>query len=338
VGRTGRNTDTRLHGLRMSLRAHAARYRKAVLRPRNVLPVAMLLLLPLVLAGCGGDDHPTDPLSDDSDRPLDVRVLGTRTVGQVDAEKLDFAAADGQRVPALLARPLNGPSTGCLIFERGFGSRKEDAVPLWQPAASLGLSTFSLDFRLQGERAVRKKRFDAVTADPAAMEALLTGTVVDLRRAIDYLTSLPECKGRIAYAGISAGAVIGSILAGRDRRVGAAVLMSTSPTIQNSLQTLGKLAPDAQRDPEQLAQRLSPYDPVKWIPRIAPRPVMLLNGEHDPFISIDEARQTQASARAPAVKRIYAGGHDPAAPPAGRKNTASVLRFLRAWLRGTAAP
>jgi fermentation-respiration switch protein FrsA (DUF1100 family) len=308
-----------------------------MLRPRNFLPVAMLLLLPLVLAGCGGDDHPKDPLSDDSNRPLDVRVLGTRTVGRVDAEKLDFAAADGQRVPSLFARPLDRPNTGCLIFERGFGSRKEDAVPVWQPAAKLGLSTFSLDFRLQGERAVGPKQFDKTTADPAAMEALLTGNVVDLRRAIDYLSSLPECKGRIAYAGISAGAVIGSILAGRDRRVGAAVLMSTSPTIRNSIQTLGKLAPDAERDPARLARRLSPYDPVKWIPRIAPRPVMLLNGEHDPFISIDEARLTQAAARAPAVKRIYAGAHDAAATPAGRKNIASVLRFLRAWLRETSA-
>jgi pimeloyl-ACP methyl ester carboxylesterase len=307
-----------------------------VLRPRNVLPIAITLLA-VVLAGCGGhQDRSPAPLSDDSNRPLDVRVSEVRTVGTVEAERLDFAGADGQRVPALFARPLSGHEAGCLIYEGGFGSRKEDVVPLWQPAAKLGLSTFSLDMRLHGERAERPKQLVEATGDPAAIEGVLTGTVVDLRRAIDYLTSLPECRRRIAYAGQSFGGIIGSILAGRDRRVGAAVIMSVPPTVRDMIHIVGVLIPDVKRDPERLERRLSQYDPVRWIPRIAPRPVMLLNGEKDAIVPIQEGRQTQASAREPAVKVIYAGGHDPAAPPAGRKNRASVLRFLRAWLRGDA--
>jgi pimeloyl-ACP methyl ester carboxylesterase len=300
-----------------------------------VLPVT-ILLLPVVLAGCGGGDRPRDPLSDDSSRPLDVRVSEVRTVGTVEAERLDFAAADGQRVPALFARPLSGHEAGCLIFERGFRSRKEDAVPLWQPMAKLGLSTFSIDMRLHGERAVPPKQFDAVTRDPAAMEALVTGTVVDLRRAIDYLSSLPECRGRIAYAGFSFGGTIGSILAGRDRRVEAAVIMSVPPTWRDMVRIGAVLVPDVKRDPERIVRRLSPYDPVKWIPRIAPRPVMLLHGKNDRIVPIEEGRQTLAAAREPAVKLVYAGGHNPGAPPAGRKNSASIFRFLRAWLRGDA--
>jgi fermentation-respiration switch protein FrsA (DUF1100 family) len=300
--------------------------------PRRTSVIAIIMLL-AVLAGCGGDKAAPDLLSDSSDRPLDVRVSNTRTVGAVEAERLDFAAADGQRVPALFARPLTGRPTGCLIFERGYGSSKEDAIPVWQPAARMGLSTFSLDFRLQGERSVPTKQFDEATTDPAAMEKSLTGNVVDLRRAIDYLSSLPECRGRIAYAGVSLGGVVGSLLAGRDQRVGAAVLMSTSPTMRNTMHTLNTIVPGIKRDPERLARQLSRYDPIKWIPRIAPRPVMLLNGDHDPYVSLAEARQTQAAAREPVVTRIYRGGHDPAAPPAGRGNAAAVFRFLRAWLR-----
>jgi uncharacterized protein len=307
---------------------------EAVLRPRNVLPIA-ILLLPVVLAGCGGGDSPRDPLSDDSSQPLDVRVSEVRTVGTVEAERLDFAAADGQRVPALFARPLSGQEAGCLIYESGFRSRKEAAVPLWQPAAKLGLSTFSLDMRLHGERAERPKQLDEATADPAAIEGLVTGTVVDLRRAIDYLTSLPECSRRIAYAGFSFGGIIGSILAGLDPRVGAAVIMSVPPTFGDVIDEVPKIRRDPERR-ESVRRRLSRYDPVKWIPRIAPRPVMLLNGNKDPIVPIKEGRQTQAAAREPAVKAIYAGGHNPIAPPARRKNAASVLRFLRAWLRGDA--
>jgi pimeloyl-ACP methyl ester carboxylesterase len=307
-----------------------------VLRPRNVLPIA-ITLLPVVLAGCivGNRDRPPDPLSDNRSQPLDVRVSEVRTVGTVEAERLDFAAADGQRVPALFARPLSGEEAGCLIYERGFRSRKEDAVPVWQPAAKLGLSTFSLDMRLHGERLESPKQFDEAMGDPAAMEGVVTGTVSDLRRAIDYLGSLPECRGRIVYAGRSLGGMIGSILAGRDPRVGAAVLMSTPPTFGGILHRVPNIRHDPERR-EAVRRRLSPYDPVKWIPRISPRPVMLLNGNKDPVIPIEEARQTQAAAREPAVKRIYAGGHDPTAPPAGRKNAASIFGFLRAWLRGDA--
>jgi pimeloyl-ACP methyl ester carboxylesterase len=307
-----------------------------VLRPRNVLPIAITLLT-VVLAGCivGKRDRSTDPLSDNSSQPLDVRVSEARTVGTVEAERLDFAAADGQRVPALFARPLSGQETGCLIYEGGFRSRKEGAVPVWQPAAKLGLSTFSLDMRLHGERATRPKQLDEATEDPAAMEGVVTGTVVDLRRAIDYLTSLPECRRRIAYAGFSFGGIIGSILAGRDPRVGAAVIMSVPPTFGDVIDVIPKIRRDPERR-EAVRRRLSPYDPVKWIPRIAPRPVMLLNGNKDPIVPINEGRQTQAAAREPAVKLIYAGGHNPTAPPARRKNAGSVFRFLRAWLRGDA--
>jgi pimeloyl-ACP methyl ester carboxylesterase len=307
-----------------------------VLRPRKVVPVAILLLPVVLLAGCGGGERPRDPLSDDSSQPLDVRVSEVRAVGTVEAERLDFAAADGQRVPALFARPLGGPEAGCLIYEGGLGSGKEKAIPLWRPAAKLGLSTFSLDMRLHGERAESGKQLEEATGDAAAIERLVTGTVVDLRRAIDYLSSLPECRDRIAYAGLSFGGTIGSILAGRDRRVKAAVIMSVPPTWRDMVRIMSWLVPDLMRDPEGIERRLSPYDPVKWIPRIAPRPVMLLHGDNDRIVPIEQGRQTQAAAREPSVKLVYAGGHDPAAPPAGRQNGVSVSRFLRAWLHGDA--
>jgi cephalosporin-C deacetylase-like acetyl esterase len=286
----------------------------------------------LLLAGCGGGDHDRDPLSDDSNRPLDVSISEVRTIGPVVAQRLEFTAADGQRVPALFARPLSGHEAGCLIYEGGFGSRKEKAIPLWRPAARLGLSTFSLDMRLHGERG-NPKQLDEARGDPAASEQVVTGTVVDLRRAIDYLTSLPECRSRIAYAGFSFGGIIGSILAGRDPRVGAAVIMSVPPTFRDIMDEVPNLRRHAERR-EAVRRRLLPYDPVKWIPRIAPRPVMLLNGNKDPIVPIKEGRHTQAAAREPAVTAIYSGGHNPAAPPAGKKNAASVLRFLRAWLHG----
>jgi uncharacterized protein len=305
------------------------------MRPRNAFSIAITLLA-VLLAGCGGGDHDRDPLSDDSNRPLDVSISGVRTIGPVEAERVEFTAADGQRVPALFARPLSGHEAGCLIYEGGFGSRKEKAIPLWRPAAKLGLSTFSLDMRLHGERAKSPKQLEEATRDAADIERLVTGTVVDLRRAIDYLSSLPECRGRIAYAGLSFGGTIGSILAGRDRRVEAAVIMSVPPTFRDMVRIGSVLLPGIKRDPERIERRLSPYDPVKWIPRIAPRPVMLLHGKKDRIVPIEEGRQTLAAAREPALKLVYAGGHNPGAPPAGRKNTVSVFRFLRAWLHGDA--
>jgi fermentation-respiration switch protein FrsA (DUF1100 family) len=56
---------------------------------------------------------------------------------------------------------------------------------------------------------------------------------------------------------------------------------------------------------------LGPYDLERWIGRIAPRPVMLVEGRHDPIVSPADALQLAAAARPPKTVLYFDGGHDP---------------------------
>ena len=90
---------------------------------------------------------------------------------------------------------------------------------------ALGFGVFSIDSRRSGDRG-RPGELEEAGADPVALEAMLRGTVVDLRRGIDYLLHRGECHPRrIGYVGLSMGGFLGSMLAGVDERVAAPVLV-----------------------------------------------------------------------------------------------------------------
>src|SRR5207248_8941553 len=150
---------------------------------------------------------------------------------------------------------------GCLIWQEGLGSTKKNAARVWQGAAALGLATFSIDFH-KGSRAISPARQAVAARDPVALAAVVNDTISDLRSAIAYLQSQPLCRGNVAYAGVSLGGILGTILAGTDREVDAAVIMSTPATWQSAIAS-GAILPGVQGNPQRLkaAHRLlAPLD------------------------------------------------------------------------------
>jgi pimeloyl-ACP methyl ester carboxylesterase len=133
----------------------------------------------------------------------------------------------------------------------------------------------------------------------------MRGTVADLRSGLDYLEKQPYCQRNVAYAGVGLGGIVGTVLAAEDARIRAAVLASTPATF-----------------------RVSSLDPVRFIGRISPRPVLVLSGLDDRAIPRSNARRLQAAARPPKTIVNYRGGHDPTAGPAASKNGQAVASFL----------
>src|SRR4051794_41608560 len=80
-----------------------------------------------------GRQRPAEVLADNPSRPLNVRVDGTNNEGKVKVDQLSFDGFDGQRVPALLATPLDPANRrGCVIVQPQLGATKEAARGLWQ--------------------------------------------------------------------------------------------------------------------------------------------------------------------------------------------------------------
>lgn len=319
-------------------------------RSRLVTTFGMLLVCLPGLVGCGGgarasttpsDVHSAQPLRYRPGVPLHVHVAKGGREGSLRIERITYTSVDGERVPALFAVPTDDPPLGCLMYQGGLGQTKEQEPQLRQGAAALRLATFSIDPRNGGARGSAAQMVAALKT-PETLLTMVLDTVADLRVGLDYLETRPECKHNIAYLGTSFGGVVGAVLGGEDARLRAVVLTSIGATFKEAMlagsaaaQNIPHLpvqVPGAATNPALLAHAvsiLSPYDPAKWVAKIAPRPLMLINGRFDPLVGPGDALELAAAAPDPKSLLYFNGGHDPFAPgPDQQQVEVQLAQFL----------
>ena len=73
---------------------------------------------------------------------------------------------------------------------------------------------------------------------------------------------------------------------------------------------------------------LAPLDPDRWIGRVAPRPLLLMIGRHDPLIPPGDAQTIERAARNPKIVINYDGGHNPLGGAAATPNAQAISDFL----------
>jgi pimeloyl-ACP methyl ester carboxylesterase len=307
-----------------------------------VIGAVLVTLLGLVACGGGKGEQPVKTLTYHSGVPLDVKVTDGGSEANVRLESVSYTSVDGQRVPALLSIPTDRKPLGCLVYQGGLGLAKEQSPDLRTGAVALRLATFTIDPRNVGARGSLDRAIAAVKK-PETLAEMVANTAVDVRVGLDYLESRPECRGNIAYMGTSFGAVVGAIVAAQDQRITSTVLTSIGPTFERGIVMTNEEAernpdftvvevPGAVKDPKILAHALSvlgPYDPVRWVGKIAPRPLMLVNGRDDPLVSHADALDIAKAARDPKTVLYAATGHDPFEAGAGEQSaTAQVAEFL----------
>jgi dienelactone hydrolase len=218
-------------------------------------------------------------------------------------------ASRGDRVPGRLWLPPRGAGPFPLVLlQHGLGGSKQapylDATaPVWVRG---GAAVASIDFPLHGERASAKLSEPLALRGPALAAELMRQAVIDLRRALDAAAALPGVDGdRVAYAGFSLGAIVGATFCGVDARPRAAALALGG----------GGLAP-----PE--------TDPLRFLPRFAPRPLLLVGATHDRTIPRAATEALFAAAGEPKQLLWFEASHD-ALPGRALK---AMWQFLRAHL------
>lgn len=315
----------------------------------RVTMVCCLVACLVGLSACGGGGQPAataaSALTYRPGTALHIQVNGVTSEGsgveRLRVEQLSYTSVDGQRVPALLAVPTVAPPLGCLIYQGGLGQAKQQFPQLREGAARLRLATFTIDPRNGGSRGSVAKMVAALRT-PQTLLGMVLDTVVDLRVGLDYLESRPDCHHNIAYLGTSFGGVVGTILGAQDPRIKAVILTSIGATFEQAMIVGAQAAkgipdlpvqvPGAATNPALLASAvkvLGPYDPQSWIGRIAPRPVMLINGRFDPLVPPIDALQLAAAAGEPKTIVYFDGGHNPFAPGPGYKTVLTqVAQFL----------
>jgi dipeptidyl aminopeptidase/acylaminoacyl peptidase len=208
--------------------------------------------------------------------PFDLKVAKVDEDQGLRRERLSFQSTSGVRVTAILFQGPATPGTkppGIVFLHGGSQQGKDGAGPLrfGELLSRAGWSVLSIDLQYFGERGTEllstysdQEKHDRLYNQPPAYLAWVTQTVKDVRRAVDFLV---EQRGvdplRTGLFGISRGAILGSIAAGADPRIAPVVLLYGGHY-------------DAGEN-----GHLPAACPANYITRIAPRPLLMINGTQD---------------------------------------------------------
>ncbi|MFN8636664.1 MAG: alpha/beta fold hydrolase [Chloroflexota bacterium] len=242
-------------------------------------------------------------------------------------EEIDILARDGVRLHSWLFQSPQAAAS--VIVLHGHGGNKHTTLPLAQmlyPAYNVLL----IDHRGHGES-------DGVRTTIGYEERL------DVHAAVDLL--LERGLGPVGIFGMSMGAATAILAAAEDRRIAAvvadspfarlrwavaqsAVLRGYPTVITPIIAYLGCLATSLH-----LRSRMSAFDPVEVVDRIAPRPLLLMHGVEDEIVPVASARALMAQAGEPFDVWLIDGlKHCRAFDEAHAEFTSRVVGFFDRWL------
>ena len=240
-----------------------------------------------------------------------------------------YSSEATQRVPALLfAKPellTDGKRHPVTILLHGTGGSKMADVGTLKELARHGFIAVEIDARFAGERGSFKD-YNAAIAKAFAdgkSHPLYYDTVWDEMRLIDYLQTRPDVDDKkIGMMGVSKGGIETWLTAAIDPRVAVAIPIISAQSFQWGLENDGwhHRVGTVQSGFDQSAKaegidkpdaafvtrfydRLIPgirteFDGPKMIPLIAPRPLLLINGENDPINPLPGVRLCEQTTKA----------------------------------------
>ena len=218
-------------------------------------------------------EAPTPPAESAAQRALRRRV------------RVEFTSVHDCRVPAILTLPVRfGPRFPAVLILAGSGGHKDtDYVRIAADImASLGYASLSIDTQYHGERSRAGRTGDIHLIDSSTNRDAWVQTVVDLRRAVDYLASRPDIDTRrLGYLGFSQGGMIGGTFVGVEPRLRCAVLAVAGGGLVEWGRRTGLLRSDQIR---RSALNAAMVDPVHFVGRFAPRPLLMLSATRDEMI------------------------------------------------------
>lgn len=266
----------------------------------------------------------------DGAAPLNARVWDDSA--SLDYRRIEFTfdGLPGQPVPAVLGVPKDGEAFPSVIFLHGIGQDKsfhDEIAPIFTEA---GFAIATFDQYTRGER----KLDDANLFEEAlALRRRAALTVVETRRLVDYLVTRDDIDpDRIYLLGASFGAITGSTAAAFEPRIRAAVLTyggGDFPKLFASREAKAALGPLHGPVAALTGYLMAPADPIQYVAGIAPRPVLLQNGEADGIIPPSAARALQDAAAQPKQVVWYDGDHI----GLDEDHVRRVLDDTIAWLR-----
>ena len=224
----------------------------------------------------------------DKTQPLSVVVTKTKRYPECVMLRVNYASANGERVPAVVFEPFRASRSHpvpAVILLHGLGGSKEDLVPFGHFLAATGYASLIIDEYGHGERRNEGQSGSAVDGIHGFEQ-----TVIDVRRGIDYLQTRSHISPhRIGVLGFSLGAILAADAMGIDWRLRSAVLISGGGDVAVILKHLSALSPQI-RDRMSATDwglagiLLAGIDPLTFASHVGARPVLMQNGDADTIV------------------------------------------------------
>jgi dienelactone hydrolase len=219
------------------------------------------------------------------------------------------ALADGQgiEVEGHLKAPVGGSARRPALLILGgvrTGRRTIDFV-----GDTGGWLVLALDYPYRGKKS-GLGRAEFVAGLPGMRRAMLD-TVPATMLAVDYLLQRGDVdRGRVVLVGGSLGALFVPAVAAADQRVSAAAIFFGAGDLAALIDANLDLPWPAKPAAVWLGSVIvSPLEPLKYIGRISPRPVFMLNGTEDQTMPLHCSRALHDAAREPKTVRWLPLGH-----------------------------
>jgi dipeptidyl aminopeptidase/acylaminoacyl peptidase len=264
----------------------------------------------LIAAAFAAAQTPVQPPTFDYDaaRPINVQPSAATDRTGVVVRQITYAQADGTRNDATMvtpAQPTAGRRPG-VLFVHWYGppnptSNRTQFLPDAIELARLGAISLLIDTPWSDPSWFPKRNGDR-DYEMSVQE------VKNLRRALDVLLQQPSVDAaRIAFVGHDFGAMYGALAVAADRRVSRFVFMAGTQSFSDWFLYTPTRQGAAR---ERFIAKLAPLDPVKYLPRVAPRPILLQFANDDKFVSKEAAAAlAKASGTAKTVK-YYNAQHE----------------------------
>ncbi|MBM3725219.1 MAG: alpha/beta hydrolase [Acidobacteria bacterium] len=307
-------------------------------------------------------DRPRVPLS-----PAERKVEGA---GSLERLHFSFGSDGSQRVPGLLVKPhRSGQRLPAVVVLHGTGGNKEGQVPLLERLAGRGFAAIAIDGRYHGER-TRSGRGSGEYVDAilrawrgSGEKPFLYDTVWDILRLLDYLATRPDIDSRrIGMTGFSKGGMELYLAAAADERIAAVIPCIGVQSFRWALDhnawqsrvgtfqaAVDHAARDAGRSVDSAFLRtfydkVAPgvygeFDGPAMLPLIAPRPLLVINGDSDARTPLPGLREClDAAGRAYATLGAGEKFSSILQPRTGHRVNAESLDQAIAWFERWLGP
>lgn len=193
---------------------------------------------------------------------------------------VSYNSIHDKRVTGLLSLPKKTTTPlPVVILMHGLGDHK--AVDYVEYGNDLflknGFAVLRIDISEHGDRKNDVYDFDLTGDYKYWTRNVISQTVFDLRRAIDFIETRKELdQKRIGYYGISLGGIIGTVFCGVENRIKVPVIALAGGQL-NLLYEENALSSEAK-------DFVSIIEPINFVKQISPRPFLMLNAKNDEIV------------------------------------------------------